>query len=188
MDLHKNFVTPTGTGSYVNLAEMSEIPNGTMAYNMALLIPKSDEAGIKAIKGAIVSAFKDKFGEDKAKQPKVWHNPLHDGDLKDNSEGTPYEGCYYLNLKTTRAPGIVGPNGRPLMDVDNEVYSGMQCRCSVNFYGFDAAGKKGVGVGLNNVMKTGDGERLDGRKAAEAEFAEFATESDSADDDDILDS
>lgn len=187
MSLHKNFVTPIGTGSYVHLLEKVEQLNGVMKYDISFIIPKTDTEGVKAVKAAIVSAFKEKFGEDKAKQPKVWDNPLRDGDEKDNSEGTPYEGCYYLNAKTERSPGIVGRDGRPLMDAENEVYSGMQCRLSVNFYGWANSGKKGVGVGLNNVMKWADGERLDGRKSAESEFSAYADE-ESGDDDDILDS
>ena len=33
----------------------------------------------------------------------------------------------------------------------NEVYSGCYGRASLNFYAFNTAGNKGIGVGLNNV-------------------------------------
>lgn len=184
--IHKNFITPVGIGSYVHLLEPVEQLNGEMKYDLALIISKDDVEGIKAIKSAIVSAFKEKFGEDKKKHPKVWDNCLRDGDDKDNSEGTVYENAYYINAKSQHQPGIVGPNGRPLFNVAEEVYSGMLCRLSVNFYGWKNAGKSGVGVGLNNVMKTGEGERLDGKLNAENEFAAFAVEDEG--EDDILDS
>jgi hypothetical protein len=43
----------------------------------------------------------------------------------------------------------------------------------VNLYPFDKAGKKGVGVGLNNLQVVKKGDRLDGRQDAASEFAEF---------------
>ena len=201
-DLHKNFITPVGIASYVHILEKSELLNGAMGYNMALLIPKDNEDGIKRIKRAIRSAFLEFYGEDKKKHPKAWKSPLHDGDEKEDSEGTVYEGHMFLNVKAAdkidnktkevlqeaRQPGIVGPNGRPLMNLESEIYSGMLCRCDVNFYGYKfTVESQGVGVGLNNVMKVGDGERLDGRQSAEAAFKEFAVEDDLDDDSDILD-
>ena len=59
----------------------------------------------------------------------------------------------------------------PIMDRE-EVYSGCYCRFSVNFYPFSASGNNGVAVGLNNVQKVGDGERLAGRSRAEDDFAD----------------
>jgi hypothetical protein len=40
----------------------------------------------------------------------------------------------------------------------------------VRFFGYDQAGNKGVGCGLNNIQKLKDGERLDGTVSAEAAF------------------
>ena len=170
---HRNLITNVCRASYAHVWEKSEMPNGEFKFNIALLVPKSDEAGVKMIKRAIKSAAIDFFGEDKTKWPKALVNPLHDGDESDR--GGSYEGHFYLNAKTDRQPGIVGPDARPIMDQD-QFYSGCFCRASLNFYGYDKAGNKGVGVGLNNLMKTADGDRLDGKKNAESEFAAFAEE------------
>jgi hypothetical protein len=53
----------------------------------------------------------------------------------------------------------------------------------VALYPFDNSGNRGVGVGLNNVMVVEKGPRLDGRKSASEEFAEYAGERDDDGDD-----
>ena len=52
-----------------------------------------------------------------------------------------------------------------------DVYSGMYARVTINFFGYNTAGKRGVGCGLGNVMKTRDGEPLAGGASAAADFA-----------------
>ena len=52
----------------------------------------------------------------------------------------------------------------------SEVYSGVYGRASVNFYAFNQSGNKGIGAGLNNVLKTRDGEFLGGRVSADTDF------------------
>lgn len=170
MSLHKGLITPVGIASYVHVWEMTKLLNGQMAYNMAILLPKSNEEGIKSIRQAIASAAREKWGDDKKKWPAKLVSPLHDGDAPENQDKPEnYRKCFYMNPKTDRQPGVVGPNAKPIMDQD-EFYSGCYCRVSVNFFGYDKGGNKGVGVGLNNVMKIKDGPRLDGRKSAESEF------------------
>ena len=54
-------------------------------------------------------------------------------------------------------------------------YSGMYARCTVHFFGYNTAGKKGIGCSLDGVMKTRDGESLGGAvKPTVNEFAQFA--------------
>jgi hypothetical protein len=50
------------------------------------------------------------------------------------------------------------------------MYPGAQVRGSVSAFGYDYQGNKGVSFGLNNLQKLGEGERIDGRVAADAEF------------------
>ena len=52
-----------------------------------------------------------------------------------------------------------------------DIYSGMYARVTVRFYPFNTAGKRGVGCGLGNVMKTRDGEPLSGGASAASDFA-----------------
>lgn len=177
--LHKNFITPLARASYAHVWEKSEMPNGDMKFNIALLIPKSDKEGVTSIKAAIESAAEDFFGEDKKKWPSGMINPLRDGDDKAD-EMPSYADNFYLNAKSDRQPGIVGPNARPLMDQD-DFYSGCWCLASLNFFGYNKAGNKGVGVGLNNLMKKKDDDRLDGKRNAESEFGTYADKDSEAD-------
>lgn len=168
----KNFVTPVCRASYAHVWEMSVMPDGSKKYSISLIIPKNDP-GVPGIKAAINQAGIDKFGPDKDKWPKPFWNPLRDGD-EERVEAA-YKDSYFISPKSDRTVGVVGPDAKPIFEQD-DFYSGCYCRASVNWYGFDNAGKKGVGVGLNNVMKIKDGERLDGKIAAEDEFSEFASE------------
>ena len=77
---------------------------------------------------------------------------------------------YFLNANSTQKPGIVDRDLNEILDPD-EVYSGCWGRASINFFPYNSNGNKGVGVGLNNIQKLKDGERLGGARAsAEDDF------------------
>ena len=61
----------------------------------------------------------------------------------------------------------------PALDND-DFYSGCYGSASINFFPYNTKGNKGVAAGLNNVIKTRDGERLAGGKTAEEDFADLA--------------
>ena len=82
------------------------------------------------------------------------------------------------NCKT--APGIVDKSRQPIID-KTEFYSGCYGHASISFYAFNSNGNKGIACGLNNLMKTRDGEPLGGRNTAEDDFAGLYD-----DDDDFL--
>ena len=50
------------------------------------------------------------------------------------------------------------------------MYSGCYGRISVNFYGFNSNGNRGIAAGLGNIQKLRDGESLGGRTNAEDDF------------------
>jgi hypothetical protein len=75
---------------------------------------------------------------------------------------------------------VVDSRRQPIID-EEEFYSGCYGYVSLTFYAFDTKGNKGIACGLNNVMKTKDGEHLGGRVSAEQDFATVP-----ADDDDML--
>jgi hypothetical protein len=76
----------------------------------------------------------------------------------------------FLNANSKNAPGVVDKDLNVILDSE-EFYSGCWGRVSVNFFPYDSAGNRGVGVGLNNVQKLKDGERLGGARAtAENDF------------------
>ena len=173
-----NVITPPGIASYCNVWEMRERMDGTPVYSLMILFPK--ETDLSELKAAIHQAAVNAFGP-KDKWPKNLRGPIRDGDEKADETGEDiYRGKWFINPWTKKQPGIVGPDAKPIMDQD-EFYSGCWCRASVNFAAYKKAGNAGVGVYLNNLMKVRDGDRLDGRKNAEAEFSQFASQSDQAD-------
>lgn len=73
---------------------------------------------------------------------------------------------------STQKPGIVDKDLNEILDPD-EVYSGCWGRASINFFPFNTSGNKGIGVGLNNIQKLKDDERLGAARAsAESDFGD----------------
>lgn len=132
-------------------------------YSVCLLIPKSDTKTIRLIQEAVAEATdkgqKEKWG---GKVPKNLKLPLRDGDAeKDLDENPEYEGMFFLNATSKRQPGLVDSHKQEIFSAD-ELKSGDWGKASINFFAFSASGSNGVGVGLNNLMKTKDGESLGG--------------------------
>ena len=53
----------------------------------------------------------------------------------------------------------------------SEFYSGCYGRASITFFPYNTQGSKGIACGLNNLMKTEEGEKLGGVSSAAADFA-----------------
>lgn len=144
--------------SYVHVFNPASISEDSeeKKYSVSIIIPKSDTKTIEAIKKAVDEALKAKFP---GKLPKMFKNPLRDGDLERDDEA--YANSMFLSAKSNTKPGIVDADLNPIMD-QSEFYSGCFGRASLNFYGFDVNGSKGVACGLQNLQKLEDGERLAG--------------------------
>lgn len=163
--------------SYANVFQAKAIDGGPAKYSISLLIPKSDKVTVAAVNKAIEAAkAQGKEKTWKGKMPPVLKLPLRDGDAEkpDNEE---YEGMWFLGCNSSVKPGILGPDKLPIT-TEEGFYSGCYGRAVINFYPFDQKGNKGVAVGLNNLMKMEDGERLGGRDTAENDFASIEGEED----------
>lgn len=160
--------------SYVNIFKSRAFQSGQNAkYSVCLLIPKDDKAIVKKIRAAIEEAIQEgiasKWG---GKKPGNLKLPLRDGDDERADEAPEYEGMFFLNANSTQKPGIVDKDLNEILDPD-EVYSGSWGRASIKFYPFNTNGNKGVGVGLNNIQKLKDDERLGAARAsAETDFGD----------------
>lgn len=162
--------------------------NAPKKYSCVLLIKKSDKALIKLIKAGIEAAIE--IGLEKMwnkKMPKQLAKPLQDGDDKDNDPDGVYAGHWYLNAKATQKPGIVDKNGDRITDED-EFYSGCYGRFHITMFPYShPTGGKGIGVALNHLQKTKDGERLAGRISVEDAFDDDWSDDEEDDDDDLID-
>ena len=161
--------------SYAHLHEPHAIEGNEPKYSVSLIIPKDDKDTLKAIKEAIEEAKESSKHLWNGKIPPNLKNPLRDGD-EERPDDDVYSNAYFINANSKRQPELVDLKGNKGLGTD-EVYSGCYARVSINFFGYAAAGNKGVGCGLGNVQKLDDGERLGGGSSASQDF-EFEEDDD----------
>jgi hypothetical protein len=181
---YQNIPTKVLTGevrlSYANLTKpRASQQGGEEKYSVTLLIPKTDAATHRDILSSIEAAAKDAQGKLwNGVRPPVLPTPLHDGDgVKEN--GTPYgaecKGHWVMTASSKNKPEVMRRTDIGLAEVPpQEIYSGMRALVTVNFFGYNSNGKRGVGCGLGNVLKTRDDEPLSGGASAEVDFANVA--------------
>lgn len=177
--MYQNIPTKVLTGevrlSYANLTAPRAQQGGDPKYSVTLLIPKTDVATYQDIVQSIETAAQDAQGKLwNGIRPPVLPQPLHDGDgVREN--GTPFgpecKGHWVMTASTKNRPQVVHQSNINAELAPQDIYSGMYARVTVNFFGYSNAGRKGVGCGLGNVMKTRDGEPLAGGASAESDFA-----------------
>lgn len=163
--------------SYLHVFTPRAQEGGDPKYSVTLIIPKSDTALLEAIKAAITNAFNGGIGKFGGKLPAkgTWKVPLRDGDAE-RPDDEAFADSYFINASCKTKPGVVkwGANGK-LVDIDNEdeLYSGCYGYASVNFFPFNNSGNKGVACGLNNILKTDNGDYLGGRSSAQSDFGDM---------------
>lgn len=146
--------------SYVHVFTPTAMEEGQeKKYNISILIPKKDKATIAKIKEAIEAAKELGLKKWGGKLPKKLTLPLRDGD--EDKDDEVYAGHYFINAKSSHKPKIVDKDFQEILDPE-DFYSGCLGRACINFFAFDAAGNKGVGAGLQSLMKLEDGEPLGG--------------------------
>lgn len=180
--------------SYVHLLEPYAAQSGQdEKYSVQLLIPKSDTKTLAKMKAAIEAAKEQgKSSKWGGKIPGNLKVNLRDGDEEKDVDGedAAYKGMMFMNVSSKTKPGIVGTqrgaDGKlKALEDEDEIYSGMYGRASINFFAYNSNGSKGVSAGLNNIQKTKDGERLGGSHSkAEDDFDDWE---DDTEDDDLLD-
>lgn len=135
-------------------------------YQITVLIPKT--SGLEAIQKAAKEAAEDKFG----KKGSGIRSPFRKTEEKDKLAEFAEEYPVYITARSKDPIGVVGPNGKRVDDPE-QVYSGRWCYVSVQAFGYENSGNKGVSFGLQNVQLLDHDDPLNvggGRVAAEAEF------------------
>lgn len=163
--------------SYSNVFKPRTNPDGTPGkYSVCVIIPKSNTEAVdtfkKAFENAKAAGKTTKWG---GKIPAKVQLPLHDGD-EERPDDPAFEKCWYFNCSSNNAPGVrVKDELGQIVEAldDSEFYSGCYGAITVNLFPYSASGNVGVGVGLNNVIKLRDGERLSGGRSADADFADL---------------
>lgn len=153
-------------------------PSEEPKYSVTLLIPKTEVAAKQdidaSIEAAAIEALNKNWG---GIRPPNLAIPIHDGDgVRVN--GTPFgeecKGCWVISANSKQKPQVVHASNIHTELAPHDIYSGMYGRVTINFYGYNAGGKKGIGCGLGNVMKTREGDPLSGGASAASDFADFA--------------
>lgn len=171
-------ITGVGRASYAHVFEPKVGLSGKSEWSLSFLIPKDDEKTLGALRKAAKAAMEDKWPDPK-RRPSNLRNPIRDGD-EDRPDDAAYAGHYFINVSSKKyAPGIVDRNMEPVTD-PRAFCSGDYCRVSVNAYGYDVNGNRGVSFGLNNIQVIRKGEPLTGSSRPESDFDIFE-----ADDDDL---
>ena len=182
--MYQNIPTKVLTGevrlSYANLTTpRANKPGDKEKYSVTLLIPKSDTATKANIDASAEAAAQEAQGKLwNGVRPPVLPVPIHDGDgVREN--GTPFgpecKGHWVMTASTYNRPQVVHQSDVNTELAPQDIYSGMYARVTINFFGYLNNGKKGVGCGLGNVMKTRDGEPLAGGASASADFADVGS-------------
>ena len=170
--------------SYVALLEPKAFEGQEAKYSTVILIPKTDKETINRIKKAQKAAY-EAAKNDKLKGVK-WEKvktTLRDGDEEmDTDEHPEYAGHYFMSVSSKSKPQIIDKYKHPVVSED-EVYSGVYARVSLNAYAYNTAGNKGISCGLNNVQIVAQGDYLGGRSSADADFDEWE---DDEEDDDLI--
>lgn len=148
--------------SYCHIFEpQPDQDGGDPKYSVTLLIPKNDKATLGKIKAAMAEA-REKFCQRNgaAALPANPVHTLHDGDGQRPNGGDfapECKGCYVITVSSKQKPKVVDSSRNEILDAQ-EVYSGCYGRASINFYGYNSRGRKGISAGLLAVQKLHDGE------------------------------
>lgn len=174
-------MTPKAILSYPHLDEPQPGQNGGKAkYSCTLIFPAGTD--LSALEAAATAAAYAKFGAKAKAMLQSGVLTLRGGKgatIRTDSAAKGYpEGSVFVNVRTERQPGMVylwaDASGRPAPipqeKIVDDLYPGAFVRASINAFGYDNSGNKGVSFALNNIQKLGDGPRLDGRAAAQDEF------------------
>lgn len=171
-------VTGEGRLSFVHVFQPHAFNEGDAPkYSIRLLIPKKGgEDTIKKLEAAIEVAKAEGI-------KKLWGGelpdaddldlPIRDGDSPKVLKKYPeHAGHWFINASSDpsrKKPEVIDRGKIEILD-PQDLYSGCYGRISVALYPFSNSGNDGVGIGLNNVQKLRDGERLAGGTSAEDDF------------------
>lgn len=178
-----NLVTAKGRVLWNSVFKPRKGKNGKEGkHEFNLLFPKDadhtalKEAALEAGKGKFAKAFKEANG----KWPSSIKTPfkrtadndklvaaLEAADLK--VEDFPV----FLAARSADRPGVVGPNGKSDGIEQEHVYAGRWARMTIDAFGYEAEGNKGVSFGLKNIQLLDNDDELSiggGRVSAESEF------------------
>jgi len=172
-DASTKVVTGKVRMSYAWLNKSRTNDRGEEKFSVTVLLPKSDKDTYARLKAAEKAAAMKKFPGKDAGFIAALPSTIYDGNGRRKSGdlfGPECKDCWVFTASSSDRPGCVDENLQTLME---PIKSGDYGRVSLNAYGFDTAGNRGVTFGLQNVQLLERGESLSGRTDAATDFAAF---------------
>jgi hypothetical protein len=171
-----NVVTPKARLAFPALFEARSYNNQPAKFSCVLVFDKEAQAteAFQNMKKAASAAARAKFGD---KPPKGMKSPFRPGSDKEGTEGFD-DDCVFITVSSKKQPKVVDRkkvDGKfPVITDEDRLYPGCFVRASLNAYGYDTSGNRGVSFGLNNLQFVDDGERIatGGASSPESAFDE----------------
>ena len=162
--------------AYLNVKKPRINEGGALKYSACLLIPKDDEETLDKISDAVWTAYNEAkeqlaYADGRIPTLEEIKCPIKDGDIE-KPDDPDFAGHYYIYASSIYKPEVVNAQLEPVDE--DELYSGMLGRASITFFGYAIYDNKGIGCALNNIQKLYEGKRMDRRRTAAEDFAEFA--------------
>lgn len=162
--------------SYANVFRPRNNDDGTPGkYSLCVIIPKEDTEAYGMFKKAYENAVAlGKLTKWNNRVPAKVTLPLHDGD-EERPDDAAFQNCWYFNCSSKSKPGVRIREAGIIAEAldESEFYSGCYGAVTINLYPYNTNGNVGVACGLNNVIKTEDGQPLGGGRTAEADFGDM---------------
>lgn len=181
----KRYQTPVFRLSFPQLFEPKAFGEGEPKYGCSAVWTPGDFTDKEkklwsAIRKAMDEECKSRFkGKGIKDMPANFKDGVRDGAEKADLEGYG-DGTKFASLTTKMRPGVIDrakDKIGPEEGNDEEIYPGCYCRATVTVYSYDNK-SKGVSLGLMNIQKVRDGERLDSRTDAAEDFDDDLPEED----------
>lgn len=171
----KKYLTPVFRVSFPALFKAESFEGGAPKYGVSAIwepakFTESEKKLWQAIGAAMDEESKRAFKMALKELPGNYKKGIRDGKEK-QLEGYG-EGKRFASLTTKMRPGVVDLEKvkiGPEEGNDDRIYPGCYARATVTVYSYDNKGK-GIALGLMNFQFVKDGERLDNRTEAAADF------------------
>lgn len=159
--------------AYVWQPRANQDPTKDAKYSVTLLWPKS--ADLSALKKAATAAARKKWGD---KIPSNLRSPFREGN-SDRSDDPVFKDMIFISARSKDKPGIVDRMVHPITN-EMDFYSGCMANVTINAFGYDNNGNKGVSFALGNIQKVSDGPRLTGQRPPDEDFDNLGADANAA--------
>lgn len=170
----KKVQTPVFRVSFPAVFEAKAFDGGAPKYSVAAIWdPSRFTAAEKKLWQGIIDlcdeVSMERFKKKMDNLPGNFKKAIRDGAEKADLGGYG-EGLLFANLSSKMKPGLIDRD-RTIITNPEDFYPGCYARATVTAYSYDNKGK-GVALGLQNLQKIADGERLDSRTDAAEDFGD----------------